>query len=122
MIENKNQIGMKIKLARIEAGLTQIELARKINYDRQVIIRIEAGKRTPNINDLKKIAEATNQSLPFFLEEKKPEEKLSTKSMEDYIYIGELTNEQKEHIKNLIELFRKAKDDPKNELKENTIS
>ena len=42
---------------RIELGLSQSEVARKINVTRQCYNYIEANKRNPSVEILKKIAE-----------------------------------------------------------------
>jgi len=43
------QIGNKVKLARIEAGLTQQELAAQVSVTRQTIGLIESDKYNPTI-------------------------------------------------------------------------
>jgi len=40
-----NNLGNKIKAARIIAGLKQVDLAKIIGYERQAISRMENGKR-----------------------------------------------------------------------------
>ncbi len=61
--ENKN-IGLIIKEAREEKGLSQRKLAKLANMDCAEVSRIEAGKRQkPNVLFLKGIANALNLSL-----------------------------------------------------------
>lgn len=53
----------KMKLARIEKGLTQAELAEKVNATRQTIGLIENGKYNPSLNLCIAIAKALNKTL-----------------------------------------------------------
>ncbi|MCP4481357.1 MAG: helix-turn-helix domain-containing protein [bacterium] len=62
------KIDDKIRRARKDAGLTQIELSKKLGVKGNPIGKYEMGISTPKIEALKKIAKATNKSLAFFLE------------------------------------------------------
>lgn len=55
-------IGMKIRFSRIEAGLSQGELAKRAGISRSAVFRYEAGERTPNLDTVRVIAEALNVS------------------------------------------------------------
>lgn len=59
----KNQINMKLKLARIENNLSQQELADKVEVTRQTIGLIEKGRYNPSLNLCVKIAKALNKTL-----------------------------------------------------------
>jgi putative transcriptional regulator len=59
----KNQINMKLKLARTESNLSQQELADKVKATRQTIGLIEKGKYNPSLNLCIKIAKALNKTL-----------------------------------------------------------
>lgn len=50
----------KIKQARINAGLTQKELAKRLGTSQQNLAQYESGKRVPKIQTLQKIANALN--------------------------------------------------------------
>ena len=54
---------MKMKLARIEKGLSQQELADLVGATRQTIGLIEKGKYNPTLNLCLKIAKALNKTL-----------------------------------------------------------
>jgi transcriptional regulator with XRE-family HTH domain len=58
----------KIKQARLEASLTQAELAEKIGVLQKDISRYERGERKPKFDKLVLIAKATNKPLDFFVE------------------------------------------------------
>ena len=49
---------LKLMFKRKEAGLTQAELAEKIGVHAKTIHHYENGDRQPNVDDLKKLAEA----------------------------------------------------------------
>ncbi len=54
--------------ARIDRGLTQEELAKKIGTKQSVISRLESGKGNPSVGFLKKLAEALNSDLKINFE------------------------------------------------------
>jgi len=56
-------IGNKLKLARVESGLTQQGLADVVGVTRQTIGLIEAGEYNPTIKLCLLLARATNKSL-----------------------------------------------------------
>jgi len=49
--------------ARIEKGLTQDKLAKKLGTKQSAIARLESGRANPSIGFLKKLAEALNSRL-----------------------------------------------------------
>lgn len=53
----------KIKNARLQAGLTQKELAKRLGTSQQNIAQYENGKRVPKIETLQKIAKALKVSV-----------------------------------------------------------
>lgn len=53
----------KIKNLRLQAGLTQKELARRLGTSQQNIAQYENGKRIPKTKTLQKIADALNVSV-----------------------------------------------------------
>ena len=57
------KFGNRVKLARIEAGLTQQELANEIGVTRQTIGLIEAERYNPTIQLCLLIGQATNKDL-----------------------------------------------------------
>jgi len=57
------QIARNIIKARIEKGLTQQQLAKKLNTKQSVISRVENAKTIPSLSFLKRLAEAFNTSL-----------------------------------------------------------
>ncbi|MBI3950815.1 MAG: helix-turn-helix transcriptional regulator [Acidobacteria bacterium] len=56
-------VGSRIRQARLQAGLTQTELAERTGIKRPNIARIESGKHCPSLDTLEKIAEALNVTV-----------------------------------------------------------
>ena len=59
----------KIKLARVEADLTQTQLAKKIKAKQKSISRYETGASLPSLETLVKIAKALKKPTGYFLNE-----------------------------------------------------
>jgi len=53
----------RLKLARVESGLTQAELAEQVGVTRQTIGLIEAGGYNPTLNLCLRLARVTGKSL-----------------------------------------------------------
>ena len=56
-------IGALIHEARLEKGLTQAEIAKRINTKQSVISRVENAKTVPSLSFLKRLALVLNASL-----------------------------------------------------------
>ena len=63
------KLGKKIKLARVEADLTQVQLAKKIKSKQKSISRYETSASLPSIETLVKIAKALKKPTGYFLDE-----------------------------------------------------
>ena len=61
------KLGKRIKLARVEADLTQTGLANKIHAKQKSISRYETGASVPTIETLTKIANALKKPVGYFL-------------------------------------------------------
>jgi putative transcriptional regulator len=59
----KNNSNIKMKIARVEKGLSQDQLAEQIGAARQTIGLIEKGKYNPSLNLCKRIARALGKTL-----------------------------------------------------------
>ena len=62
-------LGEKIKQARIDANLTQEELASKLTVSRQAISKWESDKGMPDIGNLKAMAGLLNVSVDYLLDD-----------------------------------------------------
>lgn len=59
MNKHRTEVHKRIKEAREHAGLTQAELSKAINVSRSILSRIERGKRSPTIEQVDLICDAT---------------------------------------------------------------
>lgn len=60
------EIGQKLRILRRERRLTQQDLADHIGMNRATISNYEIGRRSPNISELRKLAEYFGVGLDFF--------------------------------------------------------
>ena len=60
-------LGKRIKSAREQSGLTQEQLAEKLNISRTAIARYELGEIEPRLKNLVAIAKALNCSCDYLL-------------------------------------------------------
>lgn len=61
-------LGKKIRLLRKEAGLTQLELANRLNVAFSTISMYERGEREPNIEMMEALADEFNVDMNFLLD------------------------------------------------------
>ncbi len=66
-------VGRNIRKARIDKGMTQDELAEKLNVTRQAVSNWERGKTQPDIETLGKMAEIFGMSVEELIYGKKNE-------------------------------------------------
>lgn len=57
----------RLKKARLEAGLKQVEVAKKIAKPQSYISKIEQGERRVDVAELKKIADIYKKPLDYFV-------------------------------------------------------
>lgn len=62
-------IGARIKHARLEEGLSQKQLAQKVQLSDKAISSYEVDRAEPSLDMLKKIGKATNRPVRYFLDE-----------------------------------------------------
>ena len=77
----KTALALLVSEARISAGLSQTELARRIGTQQSVIGRLESGTdvRTPSLFLLARIAEAVGAKLSIGFDKKKPSPRAAQK-------------------------------------------
>ena len=61
-----NELGKKIKILRKVRGLTQTQLADKLNVGRATVSNYEIGRRSPHLKELERIASALGVGLDYF--------------------------------------------------------
>jgi len=87
----------KLKEARKNAGLTQIELAEKLCVSRQAITKWETGKGIPDVDNLKVISKVLNVSIDFLLDDEEILDKTIIKeqiNLNDYVKEGKLRSKK----------------------------
>ncbi|WP_181991443.1 helix-turn-helix domain-containing protein [Bifidobacterium pseudolongum] len=65
--DRRTTLGGKIKAARLEAGLTQDEMAGKLFVSRQAITKWENDKGVPDIGNLRRLAQLLDVSVDYLL-------------------------------------------------------
>jgi len=73
----KRHIGLRVRSARRATGLTQAELAEKLDRAVETISNIERGQALPGLEMLAAIGAATRVSLIYFLEGFEQERKIT---------------------------------------------
>lgn len=58
----------KLKKARLETGLKQIEVAKQLNKPQSYISKIERGERRLDITELKELAKLYKKRISYFIE------------------------------------------------------
>ncbi len=95
----------RLKQLREETGLTQEELAKKLNISRGTYAHYETGKREPNFETLQNLASFFEVSVDYLLGKsilKRPEERIAFHLEDD-----ELDPDDIVLIQNLIESLKK---------------
>ena len=69
-----SKVGLRIRHARKQAGLSQEALARQIKTSRRNVLRWEGGHNMPRAEHIREIAEATGKSTDYFLGDDEEEE------------------------------------------------
>jgi len=67
-LEEEFALASQIIGARARAGLSQAELAARMNTSQSAIARLEGGRSRPSTRTLRKLAEATGSKLRIVLE------------------------------------------------------
>ncbi|MDI9471148.1 MAG: helix-turn-helix transcriptional regulator [Bacillota bacterium] len=62
-------LGEKIQTARKYCGLTQEQLAEKLNVSRSAVAKWESGKGLPDVDNLKSLAQLLNVSVDYLLDD-----------------------------------------------------
>ncbi|MDN4607900.1 helix-turn-helix domain-containing protein [Sporosarcina highlanderae] len=82
------QIGRKVKEARLNKSFTQQQLADKCNLTKNHISKIENGQASPALATLSKIAKELNTPLSYFLESNNQNKLSIVKSTERTLKVG----------------------------------
>lgn len=107
----KKEIGYRVKMARVNASMTQEELAEKANVSTSFISRLETGKILPSIERLYMLANIMNVGLQDLLCDlfRYPEsgDDSSGISSEINYYIDLMSLPEKQYLLEYMELFHR---------------
>lgn len=117
MENNRKYIGKKVKHARALADLHQADIAKILKLNGSAISKIENNKRSVTADELKLIADITDQPLSFFYKEENKQEPKPTNKMLDGTG---LTDEQLELMQKLIDTCRIGEHEPARKEKKGT--
>jgi transcriptional regulator with XRE-family HTH domain len=67
MKDDSKKLGENLKKIRTEKGITQIEVARRLNVDRSFVSNIENGKNNPTLSTITSLAKVLNVSTSELL-------------------------------------------------------
>ena len=65
--KDHNEIVERLKTARIEAGLSQVEIAKSLGKTQSYISKIESGQRRFDVLQLKEFAKIYKKPLDYFV-------------------------------------------------------
>lgn len=57
----------RLRKARDEAGLTQVQVARKLNRHQSYVSKVESGERRVDVVELKRFAKLYGKSVNYFV-------------------------------------------------------
>lgn len=91
MADDPEGIGGKIKVARLQKGISQAALAKCLGVSTAMICQYEVGKRKPKVETLSKIAGALGVDLKVFYDDL-PKENMELKRYENIALVNEFEN------------------------------
>ena len=105
-------IGGRIKLLRKKAGLTQEQLAKKLQIAKSTLGMYEIDKNEPNSEMLNKLADFFGVNVDYILGRTDSTTQNSPRSGLAFIDggVGELDEEEMDYLKESLELFRRMKE------------
>lgn len=89
--DDSEEIGGKIKVARLQKGVSQAALAKCLGVSTSMICQYEIGKRKPKVETLSKIAGALGVDLKVFYDDL-PKENMELKRYENIALVNEFEN------------------------------
>lgn len=100
MIDTREEIGQKIKSARMKANISQGDLGKVLGKSHAAVSDIERGKTELSVSDLQKIASTLGLPLTHFIDAPTPS------SSVNFRYDKDVTPEQVHHAKQVANDFR----------------
>ena len=97
-------LGDKISKLRVDLGMSQAELARKIDLTPAAVSLLEKNERKPSLDVLGKIAEVLGVSTSYFLEE--DDKSIDPKAQILFRGYGDLSNDYQEMLFDYFKLLK----------------
>lgn len=91
VVNDSGGIGEKIKVARLQKGVSQAALAKCLGVSTSMICQYEIGKRKPKVETLSKIAGALGVDLKVFYDDL-PQKTIELKRYENIALVNEFEN------------------------------
>jgi transcriptional regulator with XRE-family HTH domain len=63
MTESAKKLGLNMKRIRLEKGMTQGDICRKLKLDRAYVSNLESGKKNPTLATIEKLAKSLEVSI-----------------------------------------------------------
>lgn len=104
MNDEENTIHRRLRLAREQAGLSQGQIARLMEYHRPTISEIEAGRRKVNSEELSVFAKHYGVSTTWLLNEAESDDNPAVE-----LAARELSNLKKDDLDKILRLLRSLK-------------
>ena len=101
------KVGIRIRSARRDAGLTQEELGNRVGVSQSYIAKLENGEtKNPGLNVIMDIAKEVGRSAAWMLYEHEELERLGEESIKLALMYEDMTEEQKDAMQTIAASFR----------------
>lgn len=81
-VQQRRELGRRIKTLRVQQGLTQEELAQACGLFRTYVARIESGAANPTVSVLLRVADALGVPAPMLFQDQEEPRKASAPAPE----------------------------------------
>jgi transcriptional regulator with XRE-family HTH domain len=105
--ESRGRVHERLRLAREQAGLSQGQIAKLMDYHRPTISEIEAGRRRVSSDELSAFARHYGVSTSWLLNEKEESDSIIELAARE---LSKLKKDDLEKILNLLKSLKKTKD------------
>ena len=102
---NQIKIGEFLKELRKEKGLTQEQLAEKLNVSRRTVSRWETGNNLPDLDVLIEMADYYEVDLRELLDGERKSEEMNKEMEETVLKVADYSNEEKNRLMKNLHFF-----------------
>lgn len=105
----RERIGLRLRIARESAGLSQGQVAKKMDLHRPTISEMEAGRRRVSAEELKELAELYGVGIEWITSpEKHPEDELNDPVLLAARQLGDMSQEDLNRLIEAIQMLKKG--------------